>query len=252
MEFLLTILFPLILLAAAWNCARADSWAERFVQWVAFAMVGLGIFAVAALVYFQLTSLGGAPQPQSGTAPSSLGQSWLGILSPLVALLAGGLGGAVFSYRVYLLPKERASTTLHLLREAMRLQALEEAWIVDAIDTSGKPAPEVARQAVLSWETPLDENKPTGADGCYLRKVEVRGVLDEPRWRCSEDDPFYGRLDLRRAWIVRDRLSSDDRGRDPRPALLSSVAIEELVAWMEQVGAARKGGLLTDHDAKFL
>src|SRR5215831_20649969 len=109
MEFLLTILFPLILLAAAWNCARADSWAERFVQWVAFAMVGLGIFAVAALVYFQLTSLGGAPQPQSGTAPSSLGQSWLGILSPLVALLAGGLGGAVFSYRVYLLPKERAA-----------------------------------------------------------------------------------------------------------------------------------------------
>jgi len=137
----------------------------------------------------------------------------------------------------------------------MRVQALEEAWIVEAIDKNNKPDEESARKTVLTRMASLPEDKPSDASGCYyLRKVEVRAVLDEPEWCCSANDPFYGLLGPRRAWIVRERVQGVGSGRDHRPALLSSKAIEELVAWMEKVSTARKGvfKLLTDDDARSL
>ncbi len=143
--------------------------------------------------------------------------------------------------------------SLSLLEEAMHVQALEEAWIVEAVDGDNKPDGESARKAVLTKTDCLSEGETNVAGGRYLRKVEVRAVLDEPQWCCSESDPLYGWLGPRRAWIVRDRVIGDGLGRDHRPALLSSKAIEELVAWMEKVSTARKCGvfkLLTDDGAK--
>jgi hypothetical protein len=248
MEMLLAILMGLVLMAGAWVCGRADNWAERFVQLLAFVMAGLGVFAVAWLLYLQLSALGSAQQFQPGSAQLGVNQSWLGVLG----LFGGGLAGAVFSYWFHLRPKERASMIIDLLRGAMRVQALEEAWIVEAIDNDGKPSEALARQAVLTRDETLPEGEPANGNGCYLRRVEVRGVLDSPKWCCTVADPFYARLGARRAWIVRERLLSTDVGRDHRPALVSSAAIEELVAWMEQVAAARKGKLLTDDGAKAL
>ena len=108
MRLEMIVLFFLLFVAAAWACARADNWPECFVQLVAFAMAGLGVFAVAGLVYLQLVGPDATLPLQPRTTPSPLDQSWLSLLSLLGAALGGGLGGAVFSYHVYLLPKERA------------------------------------------------------------------------------------------------------------------------------------------------
>jgi len=102
-------------------------------------MGGLGVFAVVALVYLQLMARSATPGPGPGTIGSFGSYSWLNLLLQVLALVASGLGGAVFTYRFVILPKERASTSLLLLGEALRISALVEAWIVDAVDSNGAP-----------------------------------------------------------------------------------------------------------------
>jgi hypothetical protein len=72
----------------------------------------------------------------------------------------------------------------------------------------------------------------------------VRAVLDEVRWNTSTHC-YYGFINGRRAWIVKDVL---ERGfAYPKmqsgeisyhPALISSKGMEELCAWIEKVAGA--------------
>jgi hypothetical protein len=76
-------------------------------------------------------------------------------------------------------------------------------------------------------------------------QVEVRAVLDEPVWH-APPDPFYDFIDGRRTWVVRASNTEQTasygmlaRGRPILPALLSSQAMTELRAWIEEVASVR-------------
>ena len=92
-------------------------------------------------------------------------------------------------------------------------------------------------------------------DRLWLRRVEVRAVLDAPSWNTPDRGDHEGRWfrhikGTRRTWIVRDRVTPEIRPEDnvdiakevdTRPALMSSRGMEELCAWVHQVALARQG-----------
>jgi hypothetical protein len=122
------------------------------------------------------------------------------------------------------------NTARELLSEALAVQALEEAWILESHDPSRVAA------AKLSTNPNLKEER--GSGELWLRRVEVRAVLDEGIWNSPTRAP-YGFIETRRAWIVRDSVVEGRAYKGPtqihHPALLSSRATEELGGWISRV-----------------
>jgi hypothetical protein len=152
------------------------------------------------------------------------------------ALIA--LGAAIVAFLML-----RQNEMQDLFSKMLGIQALKEAYILEGENW------ETIR---LSKTKDLPTEKPSDG-GPWLRKVEVRAVLDDFKWNLPEDeDQFYDFLEGRRTWIVRDRADSgiarsdllDKKGRKGAPALISSMGFEELAAWIERVTSARSGASL--------
>lgn len=140
------------------------------------------------------------------------------------------------------------STARDLLVQALAIQALKEAWLLENPTTPTGP---------LSLPHHLNLAETPSETGPWLRRVEVRAALDEAQWNAPKN-PFYDFKDGRRTWIVRDVvLNAPDvyRGQlagGQRPALVSSMGLEELCAWVERVASAYRGKLLTKRGIKML
>jgi hypothetical protein len=149
----------------------------------------------------------------------------------LIGAITGGVLGAVALLVTWWLDR-RARDVRDLLRRGLQIQALSEAWILEGRDYE---------QANVSTHPSLPEAAPCDG-GLWLRRVEVRAVLDQAAWNAPEDNFYDIRSDGRRAWIVRDAvMGSDRRARyRPHPALMSSRAIEELCGWIEEVAATMR------------
>ena len=79
-------------------------------------------------------------------------------------------------------------------------------------------------------------------------------MLDEAAWNAPAN-AFYGFIEGRRTWIVRDHLLdavTQHDTVDPRPGLLSSRAMEGLVAWVERVEVAESSHMLTARGIQML
>lgn len=150
-------------------------------------------------------------------------------------LLSGGVsGGLAAAIVTWLLLRDNEMR--HLLSGMLAIQALKEGWILEGRGSEKKR---------LSEQKDLPTEKPSN-DGPWLRKVEVRAVLDCFQWNAAEVQ-FYEFLDGRRTWIVRDRPVSKsayprplaEKGGIGHPALISSRVFEELATWIERVTTAR-------------
>ena len=149
----------------------------------------------------------------------------------LVGAITGGVLGAVAVLVTWWFDR-RARDVRELLHRGLEIQALKEAWILEGRDYE---------QANISTRPSLPEAAPSDG-GLWLRRVEIRAVLDQARWN-APDDNFYDILsDGRRAWIVRDAVTKSDRGAryHPHPALMSSRGIEELCGWIEEAAATMR------------
>ena len=138
-----------------------------------------------------------------------------------------------------------------LLSEGLAVHTLLEAWILEG------PAYEEVR---LSANRNL-QSAP-GSSALWLRKVEVRAVLDQAEWTAPEQ-VFYDFIDGERTWIVRDVVLNGRpsypmvfarhyRDVKPHPALMSSRAIHELRGWVEKVASAYAEGVLSADRLKML
>jgi hypothetical protein len=162
-----------------------------------------------------------------------------------LALVSGAIGGGLLSALVTW-RMLRENTARELLSEALAIQACMEAWILEGPNYS---------------RLKLSENKglPTEPEdnSLWLRKVEVRFVLDDSKWN-SPKAQYYGLIEGRRTWIVRNEVldypptHTGARPGDYHPALLSSRAFEELCGWIERVVSARSGWMLSSHRLKML
>ena len=157
------------------------------------------------------------------------------LIKESAALLVGAITGGVLGAAALLVTwwiDRRARDVRELLHRGLEIQALEEAWILEGRDYE---------QATVSMRPSLPQAPPSDG-GLWLRRVEIRAVLDQARWN-APDDNFYDILSGgRRAWIVRDAVTQsdrDDRYR-PHPALMSSRGIEELCGWIEEVAATMR------------
>jgi hypothetical protein len=132
-----------------------------------------------------------------------------------------------------------------LLTEAQVVWGLEEAWILEGPNYD----------KVKLSELP---NLPTerSHDGLWLRKVEVRAILDEAVWNASGVRPFYNFIDSRRTFTVRDELlidrppsqpthQSNYLAVKPHPALISSKGYNEIRGWIERVASAYEARFLS-------
>lgn len=176
----------------------------------------------------------------------------------MTAFLSAIVGALIGSIPVWYTWRATARRQIEreLLREALEVQALLEAW---HLESSAGTA-----QRITACDSPLP-SKPSDT-GPWLRNVEVRAVLDDARWNYANDaPPCFDFVSGRRAWIVRDQIQntrSSNSGATAynvvsRPALISSRGIEELCGWVEQVASARKGfprfnQMLTDDGLQML
>ncbi len=153
------------------------------------------------------------------------------LLAAIIGALIGVLGAGVFSGFTWWY-SERRNMERELLSEALNVQALHEAWILEGQDL---------------YKIKLSENKYLPIEpqnkGPWLRQVEVRAVLDEEDWtlfRRQQELPFYNFLKGRRTWIVRDHIPKHSAyDVDSRPGLISSKAIETLAGWIELVASTQ-------------
>lgn len=167
--------------------------------------------------------------------------------------VSGGIGAALFSLIEWFVTT-RKTNAQYLLSEALRMQAMVEAWIV------------VGR----GWETyELDHTRPLQATEYFsddgplaLYPVEIRAILDELVWN-SHEQQYYTFIKSRRTWIVRAKVvrrfsygkdSPSSKGVLVRPAILSSRGVEELCGYIEQVVNAGPGfpWLLSRYSLKIL
>lgn len=147
------------------------------------------------------------------------------------ALIA--FGSAIVTYFMF-----RQNEMQDLVSKMLGIQAYKEAYILEGENW------ETIR---LSETKDLPTEKPSNG-GPWLHKVEVRAVIDDFAWNQPEDeDQFYGFLEGRRTWIVRDLAEGkiaqsgllDKKDRKGPPALISSMGFEELAAWIELLTSAR-------------
>jgi len=149
---------------------------------------------------------------------------------PFIFTVANALISAAVSWVISRLVL-RENTARELLSEALAVQALEEAWIVEGYDESDL-------STKVSDNRKLEEEPRSGK--FWLRRVEVRAVLDEPEWNSPSEEP-YGFVGTRRAWIVRNEVRGPLRPGPTKkhyPALISSRGKEELCGWIEGVRSA--------------
>jgi len=132
----------------------------------------------------------------------------------------------------------RSETARRLLAEALAIQAEEEAWTLEGRGYGEKK---------------LSENRglPTTATPgwLWLRRVEVRAVLDEAMWN-SPANQFYDFIGGRRTWIIRDAVTGSQAYSGAlcegwHPALRRSRALEDRCGWVEQVAISKRGRILS-------
>jgi hypothetical protein len=171
------------------------------------------------------------------------------ILAQSIAITLGAVSGGFIGALVALIlwwKGTQASNARELLAQALAIQALKEAWILDGQNF---------QQETLSHNRDL--TKSLNEKNLRLRRVEVRFVLDNASWN-SPDNEYYGIIDYRRTWIVRDKVHQNEyayRGGPPvdyHPALLTSRALEELCGWIERVASASNGWMLSGHGLEML
>jgi hypothetical protein len=163
------------------------------------------------------------------------------ILSGIIAALVSALVAASVAMKI-----ARESTARELMRLAMQLQDMEEAWVLVS---------PLGSTAALSHYRHLEKDGDQ-QDGHTLRLVELRAVLDEAAWNPPEIEPIPT-LQRRRRWIVRDIVTSerDYRGNQSDgfyPAMISSRGMQELVAWIKLVASAHRGLMLSGRGLQML
>src|SRR5690349_12588268 len=104
------------------------------------------------------------------------------IVGPLVTGLIVAAIGSLVSWIIYKRGL-RERTARELLSEALVIQALEEAWIVEGDDEDGASKIKLHEHPKLS-----EKNEPTSK--ARLRRVEVRAVLDEAFWNSPQTEPY--------------------------------------------------------------
>ena len=171
------------------------------------------------------------------------------ILAQSIGITLGAVSGGFIGALVALIlwwKGTQASNARELLAEALTIQALKEAWVLD-----GQNYQEETLSHNRNLTMSLNEKK------LRLRRVEVRFVLDDASWN-SPDNEYYGIIDYRRTWIVRDKVHQNEyayKGGPPvdyHPALLTSRALEELCGWIERAASARNGWMLSRHGLEML
>jgi hypothetical protein len=167
---------------------------------------------------------------------SLLGQhTWLqNIASSAVPLLLGAVGGGVVSAVETWIQSDRERREL-LIRQCrtewMTICASREAWILEG--------PEYQEESISRLPDLPTSSHP---NGLWLRNVEVRAVLEATSWS-TPSKQYYGFLEGRRTWIVRDCLPQEpkeqsiDANIDPRPAIMSSKGLDEICDWIERVAS---------------
>lgn len=155
--------------------------------------------------------------------------------SVLAGGISGGLLGGIVTFFVWWRDKKLNLGT-ELLQTALEIHASQEAWILEGKDY---------KSTLLSELSEKQHLKPIESDALarfWLRPVEVRTVLDQEAWNTAPNQ-FYGFVNGRRAWIVRDKVTGrNSYGRvlpsttnvEPHPALLSSRAVHELCVFIER------------------
>jgi hypothetical protein len=206
----------------------------RTIKWlVPYVIVSAVFIGVIIVTIFWMVTNWHPNQIQAQSIAITLGAVSGGLIGAFVALILWWKG-------------TRASNARELLAEALAVQALKEAWIVDGQN---------CQEEMLSHNRNLTLS--LNEKSLRLRRVEVRFVLDDARWN-SPDNEYYGIIDYRRTWIVRDRVHQNEysyRGGPPvdyHPALLTSRALEELCGWIERVASARNGWMLSRHGLEML
>lgn len=146
---------------------------------------------------------------------------------------------------------KREDVARALLSDGLAVHALSEAWILEG------PA---YREVRLSTNRNLTLQPQDST--LWLRRVEIRAVLDQAQWTAPQEN-FYNIIEGERIWIIRDVVleglpsypmvfSRHYQDVKPHPALLSSRAIHEIRGWIEKVTSAYDEGLLSATRLKML
>jgi hypothetical protein len=162
-------------------------------------------------------------------------------MSAFLSAIAGALIAAAAVWYTWRATARR-QIERELLKEALEIQALLEAWHLESAPGSG--------QQIIDRDLPV-RVQPSETDP-WLRNVEIRAVLDSATWTYPTDTPpCFGFVSGRRAWIVRDKIegaispseaaTATSHNVVSKPALVSSRGLEELCGWVEQVASAREG-----------
>jgi hypothetical protein len=171
-------------------------------------------------------------------------------LAALIGAVSGGVLGvfAAAFIAIWLRWRDaREAMAQHLLSEALRIQALIQAWIIVGKDWENQK---------LDPSSPLETtSKPSDENDPALYPVEIRSVLDKRIWNAPPGPlaQFYRFLRHRRTWILRaeikpgisygkDLAASDKGGRQ---CIISSRGVEEVCGWIEEVASARSRWLLS-------
>ncbi|OPY75728.1 MAG: hypothetical protein A4E63_00245 [Syntrophorhabdus sp. PtaU1.Bin050] len=148
----------------------------------------------------------------------------------LLGAVGGGLVGAVVVAIVTWKKTMKSNTAYELLKEALQIQALKEAWIYNDRNFKDIHLSDIEKRDPL-----------TG-----FVKVEVRTVLDESPWNFPEKN-FFAFACGGKTWIVRNHIQNQgvETNLVSYPAIVSSRAMEELSGWIEKVYIAKSGGMLS-------
>lgn len=116
-------------------------------------------------------------------------------MSEFVSAIIGALVVSVPVWYTWLVSAQRQMER-ELLAEALKIQALKEAWHLE----SGQKKV----QKISDEKEPLPV-EPNGDSVTWLQNVEIRAVLDIAAWNYPGDiPPCFGLVSGRLAWIIRD------------------------------------------------
>lgn len=164
----------------------------------------------------------------------------------LIGAITGGVLGALVTGLIWWFDR-RTQTARELLSEAMIVYSRREAWILEGPDYEGR---KLSVMDVPSTEYSLR--------GYWLREVEVRAMCDESKWN-SPPTQYYGFIEGRRVWIVRDIVVKDSQaystwtgGVPAHPGIISSRGHDELCCWIERVASANRRWSLSRYGLEML